>query len=76
MYDLLKSVYDKHGFDSNPEAIYNMDKTGVPLEPWPPKVLKLHLQKEEESMLWHFRANFATTHNFCSKAVKCTMDSG
>ena len=38
-YDLLKSVYDEHGFDSHPEAIYNMDETGVPLEPRPPKVI-------------------------------------
>ena len=38
-YNLLKSVYDEHGFDSHPEAIYNMDETGVPLEPRPPKVV-------------------------------------
>ena len=38
-YDLLKSVYDEHEFDSHPEAIYNMDETGVPLEPRPPKVV-------------------------------------
>lgn len=38
-YDLLKSVYVEHGFDSHPEAIYNMDETGVPLEPRPPKVV-------------------------------------
>ena len=30
----------------------------------------------EESTLSHFQANFATIHNFCSKANKCTMDSG
>lgn len=29
-YNLLKNVYDEHGFDSHPEAIYNMDETGVP----------------------------------------------
>ena len=38
-YDLLKSVYDGYGFDSNPEAIYNMEETGVPLEPRSPKVV-------------------------------------
>ena len=38
-YDLLKSVYNEHGFHSHPEAIYNMDETGVPLEPRPPKVV-------------------------------------
>ena len=26
-----KSVFDEHGLDSNPEAIYNMDEASVPL---------------------------------------------
>ena len=38
-YHLLKEVYDENGFADHPEAIYNMDETGVPLEPRPPKVV-------------------------------------
>ena len=47
-FDLLKSVYDKHEFESHPEAIDNniMHETGVPLEPRPPKVLAIRGQKK------------------------------
>ena len=38
-FDLLRSVFDEFGFDDHPERIYNMDETGVPLEPRPPKVI-------------------------------------
>ena len=38
-FDLLRQIYDEHGFESCPECIYNMDETGVPLEPRPPKVV-------------------------------------
>ena len=38
-FELLKSVYDKYDFYGHPEAIYNMDETGVPLETPPPKVV-------------------------------------
>ena len=33
----MRSAYDEFGFDDHPECIYNMDETGVPLEPRPPK---------------------------------------
>ena len=29
----LQSLFDKYNFDNNPEAIYNLDETDVPLEP-------------------------------------------
>lgn len=45
-FDLLKSVYDEHNFYGHPEAIYNMDETGVPLEPRPPKVVAKRGQKK------------------------------
>ena len=38
-FDLLKEIYDEHGFEEHPEAIYNMDETGVPLSQKPPKVV-------------------------------------
>ena len=38
-FDLLKDIYDEHGFEEHPETIYNMDETGVPLSPKPPKVI-------------------------------------
>ena len=38
-FDLLRQIYDEHGFESHPECIYNMDEIGVPLEPLPPKVV-------------------------------------
>lgn len=45
-FDLLHQVYDEHGFESHPECIYNMDETGVPLEPRPPKVVARKGQKK------------------------------
>lgn len=38
-YTLLRGVFDEHGFDDHPERVYNMDETGVPLQPRPPKVI-------------------------------------
>ena len=32
-FDLLEKVFDECDFHSHPEAIYNMDETGMPLEP-------------------------------------------
>ena len=46
IFDLLRQIYDEHGFESCPECIYNMDETGVPLEPRPPKVVARKGQKK------------------------------
>jgi len=35
-FDLLQEIFDKH---NHPEAVYNMDETGMPLEPCPPKFI-------------------------------------
>ena len=40
--ELLKSVYDKYDFYGHPE----MDETGVPLEPRPPKIVAWRGQKK------------------------------
>ena len=45
-FDLLRSVYDEFGFDDHPKCIYNMGKTGVPLEPRPPKIVAAKEQKK------------------------------
>ena len=45
-FDLLREVYDTFDFENHPEAIYNMDETGVPLEPRPPKVVAKRGQKK------------------------------
>ncbi len=45
-FDLLRSVFDDFGFDQFPEAIYNMDETGVPLTPRPPKIIAKKGQKK------------------------------
>jgi len=37
--DMLKTVFDDGDFWNHPEAIYNMDESGMPLEPCPPKLL-------------------------------------
>jgi hypothetical protein len=35
----LEEVLDTHGLKEHPERIYNMDESGVPLDPKPPKVI-------------------------------------
>ena len=46
-FDLsVRSVYDEFEFDDHPECIYNMDETGVPLEPRPPKIVAAKGQKK------------------------------
>ncbi len=45
-FKLLKKEFDKYDFYAHPEAIYNMDETGVPLEPSPPKVVACKGQKK------------------------------
>ena len=45
-FDLLEEVFEQYGFDDHPEAIYNMDETGMPLEPRPPKVVAKKGQKK------------------------------
>jgi len=37
-FDLLQDAFEKKGFADHSEAIYNMDKTRMPLEPHPPKL--------------------------------------
>jgi len=32
-FDLSQEVFDEHDFSAHPEAIYNMDETGMPLDP-------------------------------------------
>jgi len=38
-FDRLQEIFDLNNFAAHPEAIYNMDETGMPLEPHPPKVV-------------------------------------
>ena len=45
-FDLLEEVFEEYGFADHPEAIYNMDDTGIPLEPRPPKVVAKRGQKK------------------------------
>ena len=45
-YALLKEIYDEFDFESHPERVYNMDETGVPLDPRPPKVIAAKGQKK------------------------------
>jgi len=43
--DQLKEIFDEGDFWNHPEAIYNLDEAGLPLEPRPPKVVALKGQK-------------------------------
>lgn len=44
--DLLEEVLNKHGLKDHPERIYNMDETGIPLDPKPPKVISARGEKK------------------------------
>ena len=45
-FKLLKDTYDQYDFADNPECIFNMDETGMPLCPRPPKVIARKGQKK------------------------------
>ena len=45
-YDLLEYLFDQFDFYSYPETIYNMDETGMPLEPRLPKIVARKGQKK------------------------------
>ena len=45
-FDLLEEDYNELDFKDHPERIYNMDKTGMLLDPRPPKVIVLKGQKK------------------------------
>ena len=61
-FQLLKDTYNQFGFAANPETIFNMDETGMPLCPCPPKVVARKGQKRSvtepqgrnlKSLFWH-----------------------
>lgn len=45
-YRLLKGCLEENDLLTHPEQIYNMDETGVPLDPKPPKVVACKGQKK------------------------------
>ena len=38
-FDLLDTILEENDQESHPELIYNMDESGLPLNPRPPKVV-------------------------------------
>ena len=45
-FDLLETVLHDNNLKVHPEQVYNMDETGLPLNPRPPKVVALRGQKK------------------------------
>ena len=45
-FDLLDTVLEENNLKIHPKQIYNMDETGLPLNPRPPKVVALRSQKK------------------------------
>ena len=45
-FDLLDTVLKENNLKAHPEQIYNMDESGLPLNPRPPKVLAFRGQKK------------------------------
>lgn len=45
-FDLLKKCIEENGLQNHPECIYNMDESGLPLDPKPPKVIALKGQRK------------------------------
>ena len=74
-FNLLKMEFDKYDFYGHPEAIYNMDETGVPLEPRPPKVLAKKGQKKVRYRTSGTKAQITVVgcgSAFCSKSDRST----
>lgn len=45
-FRLLKEIYDEFEFSKHPEQLFNMDETGMPLNPRPPKVVAPKVRKK------------------------------
>ena len=45
-YNLLESTLEKHNLKDSPAQIYNMDETGMPLDPRPPNIVAKRGQKK------------------------------
>lgn len=45
-FDLLNGCIEENGLQNHPECIYNMDESGLPLDPKPPKVIALKGQRK------------------------------
>ena len=61
-FQLLNYTYNQFGFAANPETIFNMDETGMPLCPHPLKVIARKGKKRSvtepqgrnlKSLFWH-----------------------
>ena len=88
-FDLLREVYNEFDFEDHPEAIYNMDETGVPLEPRPPKVVAKRGQKKVRCHMSGQKAQITVIgcgsatgqilppiYYLCSKEVESSVDAG
>ena len=76
-FDLLKEVYDELKLSNHPECIYNMDETGMPLEPRPPKVVAKKGAKKsdiERPSLAVGQAQPPFIHYLCCQTAKCPVD--
>lgn len=45
-FNLLKHVIEENGLQNHPECVYNMDESGLPLDPKPPKVIAVKGQRK------------------------------
>ena len=89
-FDLLREVYNEFDFEDHPEAIYNMDETGVPLEPRSPKVVakrgrkkvRYHIMSGQKAQIMVIGCGSATgqilppIYYLCSKEVESSVDAG
>ena len=51
-FDLLEEVFDEYDFHNHPESIYNMDETGMPLQPQPPKLSHVRAKENTLPDIW------------------------
>ena len=45
-FDLLKECMEENNLTDHPERVYNMDESGIPLDPKPPRIVSLKGQKK------------------------------
>ena len=45
-FEELQKFFDEYNFHNHPEVIYNMDETGVLLDPCPPKIIAAEGQEK------------------------------
>lgn len=75
-FDLLEQTLSEYDLFSSPSRIYNCDKTGLPLEHTPPRVISIKGQKHPRSVTMHWLQKEYNCAGLLQCLRKCSTSIG